>query len=307
MDLSYIIPPVDRELLKSELTKDRWVRSTNKLTNEIYIVNHHNSPNVMQEIGRLRELTFALAGGGTGQPVDIDDADRAEICYDQLIVWAPEEEEIVGGYRFIDCAKVAHDKSLHHHLSTAHYFDFTDDFINDYLPYTIELGRSWIQPEFQPTKNPRKGLFALDNLWDGLGALVLTHDHLKHFYGKVTMYTSYDTEARNALLTFMHHFFPDNDKMVTPISPLKFAANNAKFKKMISGLEYKEAHRLLSRFCQSRGEYIPPLINQYMSLSATMKTFGTCINEEFGAVEETGILVTVADVYPEKSERHLTL
>ncbi|HAE31654.1 MAG TPA: hemolysin [Flavobacteriales bacterium] len=304
--MSYIIPPVDRELLRSELSDDKLIRKTNKLNNDIYIVNHHNSPNVMREIGRLRELTFAMSGGGTGNPVDIDERDTAEICYDQLIVYSPEDDEIVSGYRFLDCSKVLDDDRFKTHLSTAHYFNFSDHFVNEYLPYTIELGRSWVQPAYQPSQNPRKGIFALDNLWDGLGALVITHKHVEHFYGKVTMYPTYDKEARNALLSFMHYFFPDNDGLVTPKNPLVYNQNNAKFIRMIKGLEYKEAYKLLSRFVKAREETVPPLINQYMSLSNTMKMFGTCVNEDFGYVEESGILVTIADVYPEKSERHLS-
>ena len=305
-ELSYIIPPVDRELLRSELSDDKLIRKTNKLNNDIYIVNHHNSPNVIREIGRLRELTFAMSGGGTGNPVDIDERDTAEICYDQLIVYSPEDDEIVSGYRFLDCSKVLDDDRFKTHLSTAHYFNFSDHFVNEYLPYTIELGRSWVQPAYQPSQNPRKGIFALDNLWDGLGALVITHKHVEHFYGKVTMYPTYDKEARNALLSFMHYFFPDNDGLVTPKNPLVYNQNNAKFIRMIKGLEYKEAYKLLSRFVKAREETVPPLINQYMSLSNTMKMFGTCVNEDFGDVEESGILVTIADVYPEKSERHLS-
>lgn len=305
-ELSYIIPPVDRELLRSELSDDKLIRKTNKLNNDIYIVNHHNSPNVMREIGRLRELTFAMSGGGTGNPVDIDERDTSEICYDQLIVYSPEDDEIVSGYRFLDCSKVLDDDRFKTHLSTAHYFNFSDHFVNEYLPYTIELGRSWVQPAYQPSQNPRKGIFALDNLWDGLGALVITHKHVEHFYGKVTMYPTYDKEARNALLSFMHYFFPDNDGLVTPKNPLVYNQNNAKFIRMIKGLEYKEAYKLLSRFVKAREETVPPLINQYMSLSSTMKMFGTCVNEDFGDVEESGILVTIADVYPEKSERHLS-
>ena len=305
-ELSYIIPPVDRELLRSELSDDKLIRKTNKLNNDIYIVNHHNSPNVMREIGRLRELTFAMSGGGTGNPVDIDERDTAEICYDQLIVYSPEDDEIVSGYRFLDCSKVLDNDRFKTHLSTAHYFNFSDHFVNEYLPYTIELGRSWVQPAYQPSQNPRKGIFALDNLWDGLGALVITHKHVEHFYGKVTMYPTYDKEARNALLSFMHYFFPDNDGLVTPKNPLVYNQNNAKFIRMIKGLEYKEAYKLLSRFVKAREETVPPLINQYMSLSNTMKMFGTCVNEDFGYVEESGILVTIADVYPEKSERHLS-
>lgn len=306
-DLSYIAPRVDRELLKKELTKDRWIRKTNYLSNDIFIVNHHNAPNVMQEIGRLREVTFASSGGGTGKPVDIDEQDTNDVCYDQLIVWSPEDEEIVSGYRFIDCAKVMEGERYLTHLSTSHYFNFSDRFIKEYLPYTIELGRSWVQPNFQPRNNPRKGLFALDNLWDGLGALVLTHGHVKYFYGKVTMYPTYPQVGRNALLNFMHHFFPDRDQLVTPKNPLDHSAGKEEFLKSIEGMDYKEAHRVLSKVVKEQEAQIPPLINQYMGLSATMKTFGTCINADFGDVEETGILTTIAEVYPEKSERHLTL
>ena len=163
-----IIDPIDKAILKRELNSDRFLRTTRKGGNEIYCVNIHNSPNVLKEIGRLREVTFRASGGGTGQALDLDDFDTSENCYDQLIVWSPEDEEIIGGYRFILCKKAIRDIN-NIELSTAHYFSFSEKFITDYLPNTIELGRSWVQPNFQPTVNPRKGLFALDNIWDGLG------------------------------------------------------------------------------------------------------------------------------------------
>ena len=304
-DLSYIIDPIDRALLKEELSKERWVRKTNKLDNDIYIVNHHNAPNVMQEIGRLREISFASADGGTGNPVDIDEMDTADICYDQLIVYSAEDEEIVGGYRFMDCSKVVDEQRYLTHLSTSHYFTFSDKFINNYLPETIELGRSWVQPKFQPSQNPRKGMFALDNIWDGLGAVIVNHPHAKHFYGKVTMYPTYDREARNALYTFMTHQFPDHDQLVIPKHPLEIAEDTAKFVELIKGLDFKEGYKMLNRFTRARGENVPPLFTLYMHLSATMKSFGTCVNPDFGDVEETGILVTIEDIRPEKKDRHL--
>ena len=94
LDLSYIAPPVAKALLKSELSAERFIRKTGKLDNEIYIVNIHNAPNVVREVGRLREITFASADGGTGKEVDLDELDLNEHCYQQLIVWNPEEEEI---------------------------------------------------------------------------------------------------------------------------------------------------------------------------------------------------------------------
>ena len=135
--LDYIIPPIDRKVLKAELNADRFIRKTNKGNNEIYIINHHNSPNVMMEIGRLREVTFATAGGGTGIEVDIDEQDTSEHCYEQLIVYSPEDKEITGGYRFIDCSKILDTDPLE--LSTIHYFNLiflnSSEIITCHIPW----------------------------------------------------------------------------------------------------------------------------------------------------------------------------
>lgn len=302
-NLDYIAEPVPLELIKAELTPERFVRRTNKGDNDIYVVNHHNSPNIMREIGRLRELTFATAGGGTGLELDIDEFDTNENCYEQLIVWAPVTQEIIGGYRFIDCAKIVNTSPIA--LSTRHYFYFSEKFKTDYLPYTIELGRSWVQPNFQPKAGSRKGIFALDNLWDGLGALVVDNPHIQYYSGKVTMYPDFNQEARDMLMYFVNQFFPDKDKLLWPINEKKILNNIDFFAEEIKGLDYKEAHKILNTYVRERGENIPPMFNAYMSLSPTMKSFGTAQNDDFGGVEETMILVKIADIYPEKTERHV--
>lgn len=298
-----IIEKIDRTILKSELTAERFVRITRKGDNEIYIVNNHNAPNTVKEIGRLREVTFRSSGGGTGMSLDLDEFDTSENSYEQLIVWSPEDEEIIGGYRFIRCENAILENEIA--LSTTHYFDFTEQFEKEYLPYTIELGRSWVQPDFQPAVNPRKGLFALDNIWDGLGALIIKNPDIQYFFGKVTMYPSYEREARDFLLNFLNHYFPDNENLIKPKNPLILGQNKPFDELIAQNLEYKEAFRQLNSFVREKGENIPPLVNIYMNLSATMMTFGTAVNPDFGNVEETGILVTIADIYPEKKERHM--
>ena len=139
-----IIAPISRELLISELTPDKQLRMTNRSNNEIYIVTHHDAPNVMLEIGRLREEAFRAAGGGTGKSVDIDEFDTCENCYKQLIVWNPEEKEIIGGYRYL----LGKDWKLREDgqpdLATSHMFHFSDKFLKEYMPYTAELGRSFV-------------------------------------------------------------------------------------------------------------------------------------------------------------------
>ncbi len=300
-----IILPVDREAIKTELTPERFLRYTNNLHNEIYLVNHKNAPNTVQEIGRLRELTFRAAGGGTGLACDLDDNDVGEILYDQLIVWNPEDEEITAGYRLIHCGHLHPDAEGNYELSTAHYFHFSEKFKQEYLPYTIELGRSFVQPKYQPSMDNRKGLFSLDNLWDGLGAAVMIHPDVKYLFGKVTMYPHYNREARDLLIYFMSQYFPDEEKLVVPIKPYGYVGEITSFEGIFDGLDYKEGYKILNSRVRALGENIPPLINTYMNLSLTMKVFGTAINDDFGTVEETGILIKISDIYESKKERHM--
>ncbi len=299
-----IISPVERSLLKRELTSERFVRRTNFGDNEIYIVNHHNSPNLMLEIGRLRELTFRAAGGGTGEEIDVDENDTCEVPYEQLIVWNPVDEQITGGYRYIRCKNALFtDGTLN--LSTAHLFHFSPLFLEKYIPKTIELGRSWVQPAYQPSGTNRKGIFSLDNLWDGLGALVGRYPEIDYFFGKVTMYPHYQREARDLLLAFMKFYFPDPERLVWPINELKHDFDIAEMQQRFVGHDYKEGYKILNARVRELGENIPPLINSYMNLSPTMRTFGTAVNDLFGDVEETGIMVTIDDIYPSKKDRHL--
>jgi hypothetical protein len=298
-----IIDPVSREALVSELTRERYVRKANNGNNEIYIITHHNAPNVMREIGRLREVTFRHAGGGTGKEIDIDEFDTSLHPYQQLLVWDPVDKQIVGAYRFILC-KDAEFIDGKVNLATTELFTFSDKFYKEYLRETIELGRSFIQPLYQPATNMRKGLFSLDNLWDGLGAIVIDNPSQKHFYGKVTMYTDFNVTARDYILTFLKHYFPDPDEMVRPIHSVNIQTDMTAFKRELQSLPYKEGHAALHKHVKEFGENIPPLLNAYMNLSPTMKSFGTAINPTFGGVEETGILVTIADVYDSKKERH---
>ena len=298
-----IIQPIAKVLLKQELNEKHFIRTTRKGGNEIYIVNQHNAPNVLLEIGRLREVTFRASGGGTGQSYDLDEFDTNETCYQQLIVWSPEEEEIVGGYRFILCGDALVNGELK--LSTTHYFDFNANFIEKYIPYTIELGRSWVQPLFQPSVDPRKGLFALDNIWDGLGALIVRYPNMKYFFGKVTMYSTFNVDARNYLLNFLNHHFPDREQLLKPLQPLPLALNDQFVVDTNENLPYKDAFKKLNSYVREHGENIPPLVNIYMNLSPSMRIFGTAVNHDFGSVEETGIMVTIEDIYPEKKERHM--
>ncbi len=299
-----IIAPVPKEALLAELTPDKLMRKTNKADNEIYIITHQDSPNVMREIGRVREITFRDAGGGMGEEVDIDEYDTCNDPYKQLIVWDPQALEIIGGYRYILCKDVPVKNGVVQ-LATTHLFNFSEKFITDYLPYTLELGRSFVQPHYQSSKAGAKALFALDNLWDGLGALIVDHPEMKYFFGKVTMYTHFHTKARNLIMYFFMKYFNDTENLVTPIHPLDLGIDLKEMEKVFNGGSYKEDYKILSQKVREFGENIPPLINSYMNLSPSMKTFGTVINDHFGDVEETAIILTISDIYEAKTDRHI--
>ncbi len=300
-----IIAPVSKEALLAELTPDKLMRQTNKGDNEIYIITYQDSPNVMREIGRVREMTFRDAGGGTGEDIDIDEYDTCSEPYKQLIVWDPQALEIIGGYRYITCKNLPVDKKGIVQLATTHLFNFSEKFVNEYLPYTLELGRSFVQPHYQSSKAGAKALFALDNLWDGLGALIVDNPEIKYFFGKVTMYTHFHTKARNLIQYFFLKYFNDDENLVTPIHPLDLGIDMKEMERVFNGGSYKEDYKILSQKVREFGENIPPLINSYMNLSPSMKTFGTVINDTFGNVEETGIILTISDIYAAKTDRHI--
>ena len=300
-----IIAPIDKEVLKSELTQERRLRFTNKSNNEIYVVTAHNAPNVMKEIGRLREIAFRAAGGGTGKSMDIDEYDIMPNPYKQLIVWNPEAEEILGGYRYLFGDEAEYDEHGKPVLATAHMFDFSERFLKEYLPYTVELGRSFVTLEYQSSRAGSKGLFALDNLWDGLGALTVINPNMKYYFGKMTMYPSYHRQGRDMILYFLNKHFHDPDKLITPVRPLELETDPAILEEIFSCDSFKDDYRILNTEVRKLGYNIPPLVNAYMGLSPTMRMFGTAINYGFGDVEETGILIAVDEILEQKRVRHI--
>ena len=300
-----IIAPIPKEVLRSELTPELQLRMTNKSNNEIYIVTAHNAPNVMREIGRLREIVFREAGGGTGKDCDIDEYDISENCYKQLIVWNPEQQEIIGGYRYLEGTSWQLDDQGQPVLATSHMFHFSEKFLKEYMPYTIELGRSFVSLPYQSSRMGAKSLFALDNLWDGLGALTVIKPNVRYFFGKMTMYPSYIRKGRDMILYFLKKHFDDKERLIIPMKPLKIEADEQELETLFCEDDFNADYRILNREIRKLGYNIPPLVNAYMSLSPTMKLFGTAINYGFGDVEETGILISIDEILEDKRVRHI--
>ena len=300
-----IIDPIPHDLIEAELTEQRFLRDTNKGNNKIYIIDAHNAPNTMREIGRLREVAFRSAGGGSGKECDIDEFDIMEPPCRQLIVWDPDSKLILGGYRFICGRDIRYDDNGKPRIATSHMFNFSERFLKDYLPYTLELGRSFVRPEYQSSRAGAKAIYALDNLWDGLGSLTVIYPEIKYLFGKVTMYPSYTEECRDMILFFLHKYFPDPDRLVWPITPLNINTDPQRLEALFCGGSFKEDYRILNAEVRHHGDNIPPLVNAYMSLSPSMRMFGTAINDEFGDVEESGIFFAISEIFEEKKQRHI--
>jgi len=301
-----IISPINKEILKKELTEDKFLRPTNKAHNEIYVVTAHNSPNIMREIGRLRELSFRSGGGGTGEEIDLDEYDFMEKPYYQLIVWDPAAEEIVGGYRYISGVDVDFAKDGQPNFVMSHLFTFSQQFIKEFLPYTIELGRAFVQPDYQTSKMGMKSLFALDNLWDGLGALTHTVKNARYFIGKVTIYEHYPLLSRELIYEYMYRYFPDPDKMIVPKDYIHVRETTKVLaKELFDGNDSSSDYKTLQKAVRAEGETIPPLFNAYIGLTHTMRFFGSIFDPDFGSVYETGIMITMADLLETKRKRYI--
>ena len=300
-----IVDALQLHEIEKELTSDKLLRKTNNANNEVYIFTSHDSPNLMHEVGRLRELTFRGAGGGTGKEIDLDEYDLSEESpHQQLIVWDPENRDIIGGYRFY----IHDDKKRKvdpRDMASYDYFNFSEKFNKEFLPNLMELGRSFVQPDYQSKAKGRKSLFALDNLWDGLGAIVIENPSVKYLFGKVTMYPHFHIHARSMIIYFMKKHFSDPDRLVVPKKDISLDIDEGLMKSIFTADNYKDDYKILSQEVRKIGETIPPLINAYMNLSPTMRTFGTIHNKSFGKVNETGIMITIKDMYVEKINRHL--
>ena len=301
--MKVIIDAFDKEIIKNELKKIRLLKVSPYGNQEIYIFTNEESPILMQEVGRLREITFRHAGGGTGEEVDIDDYDINDNPFSQLIIWNPQEEEIMGGYRYIFGNRIAvKDGKLD--TPTGKLFDTTEKFCAEFLPYMIELGRSFVCPQYQAGCEVRKSIYVLENLWIGLGAIVSENQFIKYTFGKFTMYPDYNIFARDILLNFLDRYFPGDVSLCKPIISIKLKHQAEELNKDFLWNDYEMDYQTLIHILKENGEVIPPLVNSYMNLSRTMKVFGTAINDHFGNVEETGILITIDDITPAKLVRY---
>lgn len=295
-----IIPAVETSLLLKEL-EGHLLRPSNKADNLIYDITAHECPNVMREIARLREISYRDGGGATGQEMDIDEMDTMAKPYHQLIVWDPEHQQIIGGYRYL----LGHEAEVRNgqpFITSAHLFHYSERFIKDYLPHTIEFGRAFVQPIYQKREMGIKALFALDNIWDGIGAVMYNNPDIRWMIGKVTIYPDYNETARELIYAYLKQYHWGEEGLFAPYQPfLSEPLKNSPFE----GEDKQENYHILQRAIREQGTVIPPMFSAYLNLTNDLQFFGNAINDELANVYETGIMVDLNTVYPEKKERYI--
>jgi len=301
-----LIEPVSRKLLREELTADRLVRPTRIGNNEVYIFTALKAPNLMQEVGRLRELTFRDAGAGFGTAVDIDHFDTDEYSCRQLIVWDPVAEDIIGGYRFNIFHQFKGKPLRDIPLANKSLYSISNTFANEYIPYVVELARAFIQPKYQPKLAGRKAAFSLDNIWDGLGALVVKYPFIRYFFGRLTFFSNYDPTVRDLAFYFFAKHLQGNPALLRPKNPFEYPTPLSDLEKVIGGSSIKEDFNKLHQAAKNHGTTIPPLLKSYFNVSGTLRVFEPVFDSYFASSYAAAILVTIADVYPAFIKRYIT-
>ena len=300
-----IIPHVETKILLQEL-EGHLLRPSNKANNLIYDITAHECPNVMREIARLREISYRDGGGATGLEMDIDDMDTMPRPYHQLIVWDPVNQQIIGGYRYLlgSDAELRPNElgEMQPYITSAHLFHYSERFIREYLPNTIEFGRAFVQPMYQKREMGVKALFALDNIWDGIGAIMHNNPQLRWMIGKVTIYPDYNATARELIYNYLERFHKGEKGLFEPYNLLPLQQIETPF----TGTDPQENYHILQHAVREQGTVIPPMFSAYLNITNELQFFGNAVNDELSNVFETGIMVDLDTVYQEKKERYIT-
>ena len=292
-----IAHPEDRRLLKKELKESITLGNT-KDGKKIYLYSSEDKNSiVLNEIGRLRELSFRKVGEGINKKRDIDKYDR---YYKHIVLWDDEELEIVGAYRIAECKNIL-KKYNKNALYTSTLFQFDENFDN-YLNDSIELGRSFVQPKYWGSR-------ALDYLWQGIGAYIKNNPHIKYLYGAVSISQTYPKVAKDMILYFYDTYFPSKKVIAEAKLPYSIDYDDEYFKVFQKELllnNYKEDFKTLKKDLGFLELSVPTMYKQYADLceDGGIEFCAYNIDKDFSDCVDSFILVNVDKIKPKQKERY---
>lgn len=289
-----IVHPQDRQALKQELKQAQRLGETAD-GKKIYLFDYQGDSAVMNEIGRLREIAFRCVGEGTGEKKDLDIYDS---YYRHLILWDEEELEIAGAYRLAEGFRLC--ESADAPLYTSTLFSYNGQ-MAPYLAQGIELGRSFVQPKYW-------GKRSLDYLWYGIGAYLRNHPQVRYMFGPVSLSNAYPKAAKDMLVWFYRHYFPDHEYLARAASPYTLdETTHLNLSALFSGDDYKADFRLLKEQLEYLGVSVPTLYKQYSELceegGVRFLDFG--VDASFNYCVDGLVLVDLDHVKAKKRERYI--
>ncbi|TVQ14837.1 MAG: lysophospholipid acyltransferase family protein [Balneolaceae bacterium] len=291
-----VIDPVDSELLEDDIVN---LPARQKLLEsgefDVYYANFKQIPNIMREIGRLREIAFRDTDEGTGKELDLDWYDEH---YMHLFIWNREKRELVGAYRLgrTDniCKKIGSEG-----LYTTTLFKIKKSLLQDINP-ALEMGRSFIRPEYQRSFAP------LLLLWKGIGHYVHRYPKYKILFGPVSISNDYETSSRQLMVAFLmvHNFLPEMAKKVKPVTPFKSSGKirMTHGKKDKGLIDIDDVSDMISDIEEDK-KGIPILLKQYLKLGG--KLLGFNVDPSFADALDGLILVDLTKTDPRILNRYM--
>ncbi|AFJ03578.1 Putative hemolysin [Methylophaga frappieri] len=285
--------PQDRRIIKQELKQAQLLGETadNK---KIYLFNYQSDSAVMQEIGRLREMTFRQVGEGTGKKRDLDHYDRS---YRHLILWDEQELEIAGAYRIGEVDAI---KRQGGEIYSTELFDYQPA-MQPYFEQGIELGRSFVSPKYW-------GKRSLDYLWYGIGAYLKQYPEIRYLFGPVSLSNSYPAYAQALIVAYYQHYFPDNEQLATARVPFVADAGSvARAQEVLQKNDADADFAMLKNQLAHMQMTVPTLYKQYADVceSGGVRFIDFNVDADFGYCVDGLVMVDLHQLKPAKRKRYL--
>ena len=284
-----IAPPLPSQQLKEEienLPPSQCLMASGELV--VFYARATQIPQTLQEIGRLREISFRAAGEGSGKSCDLDEYDSA---YIHLFIWNRRTCELVGGYRLGPTDEILPAAGLQG-LYTSSLFNFRAGF-QQRIACALEMGRSFVRPEFQ------RRLGALPLLWKGIGRFVLKNPEYRILFGAVSISNRYRPLSRHLMVSFLrsHRYLSSLSGMVKARTPFRPAGGGNLARQTIElvGNDLDELSTIISDI-ESNGAGIPTLLKHYLKLGGRILGFN--VDPSFSHVVDALILVDLTQTDP---------
>jgi len=289
-----IVHPVPKTDLKKEFKKSLLLKKVDENI-KIFLVDGNECPNIINEIGRLRELTFRSVGEGTWKKIDVDLFDT---YYKQIVVWNDDNLDIMGAYRIGFCSELYAEYGISK-IYTSSLFEYKTDFF-PYLEQSIELGRSFIQEKFWKSN-------VLDYLWQGIGKAIEMTPGVKYLFGAVSISDYYSDTAKKMIVYYYSKWYKSNKIYAVSNNPLVLTKNELKdLKEMFDGNTKEKDYKILKNSLKIQGFSIPILFKKYTDLCREGGTvfldFG--VDKDFSHTVDGLILLDLSMLKEKKKERY---